>query len=60
LSTQKSRLLYEFKIPEFRPRLSDGREPVITIRHLLTHTSGLSYAGNEDENGTIKQKCLTG
>jgi CubicO group peptidase (beta-lactamase class C family) len=38
-------------IPEFRPRLSDGREPVITIRHLLTHTSGLSYAGNEDENG---------
>lgn len=38
-------------IPEFRPRLSDGREPVITIRHLLTHTSGLSYAGNEDDIG---------
>ena len=42
-------------IPEFRPRLSDGREPVITIRHLLTHTSGLSYAGNEDENGPYHQ-----
>ena len=24
-------------IPRFRPKLSDGAEPVITIRHLLTH-----------------------
>lgn len=30
-------------LPDFRPRLEDGREPVILIRHLLTHTSGLSY-----------------
>jgi CubicO group peptidase (beta-lactamase class C family) len=30
-------------IPEFRPRLADGREPVITLRHLMTHTSGLDY-----------------
>jgi CubicO group peptidase (beta-lactamase class C family) len=29
----------------FRPKLADGREPKITIRHLLTHTSGLSYDG---------------
>ena len=29
-------------IPEFRPRF-EGREPVISIRHLMTHTSGLSY-----------------
>ena len=28
----------------FRPRGPDGSEVVITIRHLLTHTSGLSYA----------------
>lgn len=30
-------------LPYFRPRLSDGSEPRITIRHLLTHTSGLVY-----------------
>lgn len=30
-------------LPDFRPRLIDGTEPVITIRHLLTHTSGLQY-----------------
>jgi CubicO group peptidase (beta-lactamase class C family) len=29
-------------IPEFRPTLLDGREPVITIRQLLMHTAGLS------------------
>lgn len=31
-------------LPDFRPRLPDGTAPVITIRHLLTHTSGLSTA----------------
>lgn len=31
-------------LPDFRPSLSDGRTPDITVRHLLTHTSGLSYA----------------
>ncbi|HEV2517399.1 MAG TPA: serine hydrolase domain-containing protein [Devosia sp.] len=31
-------------LPDFRPRLADGTEPTITIRHLLTHTSGLSNA----------------
>ncbi|SHO64409.1 CubicO group peptidase, beta-lactamase class C family [Pseudoxanthobacter soli DSM 19599] len=30
-------------LPDFRPRLADGRAPVITLRHLLTHTAGLSY-----------------
>ena len=30
-------------VPSFRPKLPDGREPVITIRHLLTHTAGLTY-----------------
>lgn len=30
-------------LPQFRPRLADGSEPDITIRHLLTHTSGLTY-----------------
>ena len=28
-------------VPDFQPRLADGTAPVITIRHLLTHTSGI-------------------
>ena len=32
-------------LPEFRPYSPDGSEAVILIRHLLTHTSGLSYGG---------------
>lgn len=31
-------------LPDFRPKLADGIEPTILIRHLLTHTSGLSYS----------------
>ena len=31
-------------IPEFRPKTPDGREAVITIRQLLTHTAGLTYS----------------
>jgi CubicO group peptidase (beta-lactamase class C family) len=38
-------------IPSFRPRLPDGREPVITIRHLLTHTAGLTYKLFEPGDG---------
>lgn len=30
-------------LPMFQPRLKDGRVPEITIRHLLSHTAGLSY-----------------
>src|SRR4051795_7654068 len=30
-------------IPWFRPKLANGTEPVITVRHLMTHTSGLTY-----------------
>src|SRR5262247_1073614 len=28
-------------LPDFRPRLPSGEVPVITLRHLLTHTAGL-------------------
>jgi len=38
-------------LPDFRPRLADGREPVITVRHLITHTSGLSYKFLEPADG---------
>lgn len=34
-------------IPSFRPRLARGEAPTITVHHLLTHTSGLSYPWNE-------------
>jgi CubicO group peptidase (beta-lactamase class C family) len=30
-------------LPDFRPELPLGGSPVITVRHLLTHTSGLTY-----------------
>jgi len=30
-------------LPFFTPRLADGGAPPITIRHLLTHTSGILY-----------------
>jgi CubicO group peptidase (beta-lactamase class C family) len=30
-------------LPAFRPKTADGKEPVITVRHLITHTSGLGY-----------------
>ncbi|WP_167507740.1 serine hydrolase domain-containing protein [Rhizobium glycinendophyticum] len=30
-------------LPWFRPKSADGREAAITLRHLLTHTSGLLY-----------------
>lgn len=45
-------------IPEFRPRLPDGGEPIITVRQLLTHTAGLAYgfaqpAGNAYERARV-------
>jgi CubicO group peptidase (beta-lactamase class C family) len=42
-------------IPDFRPRLADGRTPVVTLRHLLTHTSGLSYGFSEAADGPYHQ-----
>lgn len=30
-------------LPEFTPRLSNGDQPRIEVRHLLTHTAGLTY-----------------
>ncbi|CAN7236303.1 beta-lactamase family protein [Rhizobium rhizogenes] len=38
-------------LPDFRPRLPNGTEAVIRIRHLLTHTSGMGYAFAEEEGG---------
>ncbi|WP_437737467.1 serine hydrolase domain-containing protein [Sorangium sp. So ce1335] len=38
-------------LPEFAPRLADGRPATITVRHLLTHTAGLNYTFGEPEGG---------
>lgn len=37
-------------LPDFRPKLGD-REPTITVRQLLTHTSGLSYSFMQPSDG---------
>jgi CubicO group peptidase (beta-lactamase class C family) len=39
-------------LPEFRPALADGEVPVITLRHLLTHTAGLSYCFMQPADGS--------
>lgn len=38
-------------LPEFEPRLADGRVPEITIHHLLTHSAGLTYVFIEPDDG---------
>ena len=38
-------------LPAFRPALPDGDVPTITLRHLLTHTAGLSYAFLQPPDG---------
>lgn len=38
-------------LPDFRPRLADGSVPLLTLRHLMTHTAGLSYRFFQPEGG---------
>ncbi len=42
-------------LPDFRPRLANGETPTITIRHLLTHTAGLTYGFREPPNSPYHQ-----
>lgn len=43
-------------LPYFTPRLEDGRQPDITVRQLMTHTSGLSYAFLEPEGNAYDRE----
>jgi CubicO group peptidase (beta-lactamase class C family) len=38
-------------LPDFRPALPNGEAPAITLRHLLTHTAGLSYGFMQPPDG---------
>jgi CubicO group peptidase (beta-lactamase class C family) len=38
-------------LPDFRPALPNGDVPAITLRHLLTHTAGLSYGFMQPPDG---------
>lgn len=42
-------------LPSFRPRLADGTTPLMTLRHLMTHTAGLSYRFFQPEGGFYAQ-----
>jgi CubicO group peptidase (beta-lactamase class C family) len=39
-------------LPEFHPTLAAGKEAAITVRHLLTHTAGLTYGLLQQPEGT--------
>jgi CubicO group peptidase (beta-lactamase class C family) len=38
-------------LPDFKPKLADGTTPTITVRQLLTHTSGLDYKFAQKPDG---------
>lgn len=46
-------------LPYFTPKLADGTQPVITLRHLLTHTAGLGYAFMEESDGPYHRAGIT-
>ena len=46
-------------LPEFRPKLANGDEPRIDVRHLLTHTAGLTYRLLQPEGGTYEKAGIS-
>jgi CubicO group peptidase (beta-lactamase class C family) len=46
-------------LPDFKPKLADGTTPTITVRQLLTHTSGLGYKFTEKPDGPYHQAKIS-
>lgn len=46
-------------LPAFRPWLPDGSVPAITVRHLLTHSAGLSYVFMEQGDGPYHRHAIS-
>jgi CubicO group peptidase (beta-lactamase class C family) len=46
-------------LPDFAPMGPDGEEAAITIRHLLTHTAGLSYGFLQPGEGAYRQAGIS-
>ncbi len=42
-------------LPDFQPKLPGGETPLITVRHLMTHTAGLMYRFFEPGDGPYTQ-----
>ena len=42
-------------LPGFRPAMPSGEVPVITLRHLLTHTAGLGYRFMQRDGGAYER-----
>lgn len=42
-------------LPDFKPRLENGETAAMTVRHLMTHTAGLTYRFFQEEGGTYEQ-----
>lgn len=46
-------------LPAFRPALPNGDVPAITLRHLLTHTAGLSYGFMQPPDGSYHRAGIS-
>ena len=46
-------------LPDFRPKLANGAMPAITVRQLLTHTSGLGYKFAEKPGTAYYQAAVS-
>jgi CubicO group peptidase (beta-lactamase class C family) len=46
-------------LPAFRPALPNGDAPTITLRHLMTHTAGLSYGFMQPPDGSYHRSGVS-